>query len=125
MATAKRHDRVTVGKGPLSPTTRPTQELFEPNWNEIHMEIRRKGVTLQLLWMEYKKQHPYGYQHTRFCERYRPWKKNLQVTMRHEHRAGEKMVVDYGGPTARVIDPETGEIQEAQILVATLGASSY
>ncbi|MFB5191049.1 IS21 family transposase [Alicyclobacillus fastidiosus] len=106
------------------PQGRP-KNCFEPNWNEIHMEMRKKGVTLQLLWMEYKEQHPDGYQHTQFCERYRLWKKSLQVTMRHEHRAGEKMFVDYAGPTARVIDPETGEIQEAQIFVATLGASSY
>lgn len=101
------------------------KNCFEPDWNEVHMEMRKKGVTLQLLWMEYKEQHPDGYQHTQFNERYRMWKKTLQVTMRHEHKAGEKLFVDYAGPTARVIDPETGEIKEAQIFVATLGASSY
>lgn len=106
------------------PQGRP-KNCFEPNWNEIHMEMRKKGVTLQLLWMEYKEQHPDGYQHTQFSERYRLWKKTLQATMRHEHKAGEKLFVDYAGPTARVIDPETGEIKEAQIFVATLGASSY
>jgi transposase len=106
------------------PQGRP-KNCEEPNWVRIHKELRQKGVTLQLLWMEYKEQHQDGYQYSQFCERYGKWKKSLQVTMRHEHRAGEKIFVDYAGPTVRIIDPETGEIKEAQVFVATLGASSY
>ena len=106
------------------PLGRP-KNCFEPAWNQIHLEMKRKGVTLQLLWMEYKEQHTDGYQYSQFCERYRVWKKQLQISMRQEHRAGEKLFVDYAGPTIRVINRETGEIQRAQIFVAVLGASSY
>lgn len=97
----------------------------EPNWSYIHKEYRKKGVTLQLLWEEYKAEHSAGYQYSQFCERYRRWKKTLHVSMRGEHRAGEKMFVDYAGPTVSYIDRETGEILQAQIFVAVLGASSY
>jgi transposase len=97
----------------------------EPNWSYIHKEYRKKGVTLQLLWEEYKAERSDGYQYSQFCERYRRWKKTLQVSMRGEHRAGEKMFVDYAGPTVPYIDRETGEILQAQIFVAVLGASSY
>lgn len=97
----------------------------EPDWNYIHKEYRKKGVTLQLLWEEYKAEHLDGYQYSQFCERYRQWKKSLQLSMRGEHRAGEKMFVDYAGPTVPYVDAETGEILQAQIFVAVLGASSY
>ena len=106
------------------PLGRP-KNCFEPEWNHIHQELKRKGVTLQLLWMEYKEQHQDGYQYSQFCDRYRVWKKQLQISMRHEHRAGEKMFVDYSGPTLPVIDRETGEVQQAQVFVAVLGASNY
>lgn len=101
------------------------KNCFEPQWSQIHVELRRKGVTLQLLWIEYKEQYQDGYQYSQFCERYRVWKKQIQITMRHEHRAGEKMFVDYAGPTIPVVDRETGEVQHAQIFVAVLGASNY
>lgn len=97
----------------------------EPNWVEIHKELRRKGVTLQLLWVEYKSIHPEGLQYSQFCARYRQWTKTLHLSMRQEHHAGEKVFVDYAGETVRIIDRETGEIREAQIFVAVLGASSY
>lgn len=97
----------------------------EPNWNQIYQESKRKGVTLQLLWMEYKAEDPDGYQYSQFCELFSQWKKTLQLSLRQEHRAGEKMFVDYAGPTIRVIDQETGEIKEAQLFVVVLGASSY
>lgn len=101
------------------------KNCFEPPWNQIHQELRRKGVTLRLLWMEYKEQYPDGYQYSQFCERYRVWKKRLQISMRHEHHAGEKTFVDYAGPILSVVDRETGEIQHAQVFVAVLGASNY
>jgi transposase len=80
---------------------------------------------LQLLWLEYKNQHPEGYQYSQFCERFNQWKKTLQLSLRQEHKAGEKLFIDYAGPTMSVIDVETGEIKEAQLFVATLGASNY
>jgi transposase len=96
-----------------------------PNWNHIYQESKRKGVTLQLLWMEYKEENPDGYQYSQFCELFSQWKKTLQLSLRQEHRAGEKVFVDYAGPTVRVIDRETGEIKEVQLFVVALGASSY
>ncbi len=96
-----------------------------PDWADVHRELRRKGVTLQLLWFEYKERHPDGYQYTQFVERYRRWARQLDVVMRHEHRAGEKLFVDYPGQTLPITDPETGQISPAQLFVAVLGASSY
>jgi transposase len=103
----------------------PTKARPLPDWAEVHRELRRKGVTLQLLWMEYRERHPDGYAYTQFCELYRRWRRHLSVVMRHHHRAGEKLFVDYPGQTVPVIDPATGEIAAAEIFVAVLGASSY
>ena len=96
-----------------------------PNWPVLHRELRRPGVTLSLLWEEYRAVHPTGYGYSRFCGLYRAWKGGLSPTMRQNHVAGEKMFVDYAGATLEVIDGLTGEVQSAQIFVATLGASSY
>lgn len=78
-----------------------------------------------LLWQEYKAAHPDGYQYSRFCELYRSWQGKLDLVMRQDHRAGEKLFVDYAGQTAEVTCPDTGEVREAQIFVAVLGASNY
>lgn len=96
-----------------------------PDWEEVHRELRRKGVTRALLHEEYKAQHPDGYGYTRFCQLYRAWKSELDLVMRQEHAPGEKLFVDYAGQTMPVTDPETGEVSQAQIFVATLGASNY
>lgn len=80
----------------------------EPDWNAIHKEYRKKGVTLQLLWEEYKAEHRDGYQYSQFCVRYRQWKKTMQLSMRGEHLAGEKIFVDYAGRTVPYVDIETG-----------------
>ncbi len=105
---------------PASGTSRPL-----PTWSEVHQELRRKGVTLALLWQEYKATHPEGLQYSRFCEQYRAWAAKLDVVMRQEHRAGERMFIDYPGQTASVVDPETCELRQAQVFAAVLGASSY
>jgi transposase len=97
-----------------------------PDFAELHQELRRKGVTLQLLWEEYAEAHPvehYSYPH--FCLLYRQWRQSLSPTMRQTHIPGDKMFVDYCGPTIPVIDPLTGEVRDAQIFVAVLGASNY
>ena len=96
-----------------------------PDWAEVHAERKRPGVTLHLLWFEYKAVHPDGYQYTQFCEYYHRWRKRLDPVMRQVHKAGEKVFVDYAGQTMSVVDPETGEVREAQIFVGTLGASNY
>jgi len=98
----------------------------QPDWSHIHQELRRPGVTLQLLWEEYKARFPeHGYQYSRFCDLYREWARRVDVTMRHVHRAGERLFVDYAGDTVPVVDGETGEVRRAQIFVAVLGASNY
>lgn len=96
-----------------------------PEWATVQKELRRKGVTLQLLWLEYKAVHPDGYQYTQFATLYRRWKQSLDLVLRQEHKAGEKAFVDYAGQTIPVVDPRTGEIREAQLFVGVLGASNY
>jgi transposase len=96
-----------------------------PDWPTVHRELRRKGMTLQLLHMEYKERQPDGYQYTQFCRHYRAWQRHLDVVMRQEHRAGEKLFVDFAGQTIPITDPATGEITQAQLFVAVLGASNY
>ena len=93
-----------------------------PDYARIHQELRRKGVTLTLLWQEYVEAHPGGktYRHTQFCERYHAWAKSLKRSMRQTHKAGEKLFVDYAGPTIAVADGG-----RAHVFVAALGASSY
>ncbi len=86
---------------------------------------RRPGVTLMLLWQEYRERHPEGFGYSRFCARYEDWSGSLDVVMRQSHRAGEKLFVDYAGHTAEVVDRRRGEIRTAQIVVAVLGASNY
>jgi transposase len=103
----------------------PTAARPLPDWAAIHRELRRKGVTLTLLWHEYRAVHPDGFGYSWFCERYVAWAGQLDVVMRQEHRAGEKLFVDYAGQTVEVVDRRTGEIRQAQIFVAVLGASSY
>ena len=105
---------------PPSNTSRPL-----PKWSEVHRELRRKSVTLSLLWEEYKALHPEGLQYSWFCDQYRAWAAKLDLVMRQEHRAGEKLFVDYAGQTVGVVDRGTGEVRDAQVFVAVLGASSY
>jgi transposase len=98
----------------------------EPDWALIHRELKRKHVTLSILWDEYIEQHPGGYRYSRFCELYGGWARKLSVTMRQTHLGGDKLFVDYAGDTVPVvIDRLTGETRAAQIFVAVLGASSF
>ena len=96
-----------------------------PDWNEVARELGRKGVTLFLLWHEYKQSHPLGYQYRRFCDLYHEWAGRRSVWMRQDHKAGERMFVDYAGGMVAVVDRETGATRQAQVFVAVLGASSY
>ena len=97
----------------------------QADWPAIHRELKRPGVTLQLVWEEHRAAHPEGYGYSRFCELFRAWEGRLSPTMRQTHVAGEKLFVDYAGTTLDVIDGTTGEVLTAQLFVAALGASSY
>lgn len=97
-----------------------------PDWEYVHRELRKKGVTKILLWQEYRETCPDGYQLTQFYELYNRWRGKLDLVMRQEHRAGEKLFVDYAGQTVPIVDRRTGEILfDAQIFVAAMGASNY
>jgi transposase len=100
------------------------RQRMEPVWAEVHREMRRKGVTLQLLWIEYKQRVPDGYQYTQFVHRYRQWATHLDVVLRQDHRAGEKLFVDFAGQTLPITDPTTGLVTPAELFVAVLGAST-
>ena len=97
----------------------------QPDWAHVHTELRRKGVTLSLLWEEYRAVHPDGYGYSRYCELYRRWEGRLSPVMRQHHVAGDRLFVDYAGATLEVACPKTGEIRAAQIFIATLGTSNY
>src|SRR6266404_429135 len=98
----------------------------EPDWAAVHRELKRKHVTLQILWDEYIERHPEGYRYSRFCELYRGWAARLSVTMRQSHAGGDKLFVDYAGDTVPVIiDRLSGKTRPAQIFVAVLGASNF
>lgn len=107
------------------PVSLPAEQRALPEWPSVHRELKRKGVTLQLLWDEYKAANPEGYQYSWFCEHYRDWLGKVDVVMRQDHRAGEKLFVDYAGLTVPLIDRASGEVTDAQIFVAVLGASNY
>jgi transposase len=97
----------------------------QPDCPYIHIELKKKGVTLELLWHEYKAANPDGYQQTQFCNIYRSWRKTLGIVMRQEHRAGQKAFSDFAGKTLPITDPGTGEITQAHLFVCALGASSF
>jgi transposase len=105
---------------PASGVKRP-----EPEWAAVHRQLGRCGVTLDLLWQEYRELRADGYQYSAFCEHYRAFAHALPVTLRQSHAPGERLFVDYSGQTVPVIDPGTGEERQAQVFVAVLGASSY
>lgn len=104
----------------IGPLQRP-----EPDWRWVHTQLRHKGVTLQLLWEEYRETSPDGYGYSAFCEHYRHFAKTTDRVMRHVHRAGEELFLDYAGETVPVSDPRTGDVRPVQIFVAVLGASNY
>lgn len=112
----------------LFPTQKATgqRRFTEPDYPNVNQELKHKGVTKLLLWQEYRLQHPDdGYGYAQFCHRYNEWQGCQQRSMRQVHRAGEKLFIDYCGPTMDIVNPDTGEVKTAQIFVAVLGASNY
>lgn len=118
-------DEATLERRLFPPQEPSSVKRPEPEWQTVHNELRRKGVTLELLWQEYKAEQPDGYQYSAFCDHYRRWRHKLSLSMRQTHTPGEKLFLDYAGQTVGVIDGSTGEVKPAQIFVAVLGASNY
>jgi len=110
----------------LFPSEPPkTSDRPFPVMAELRQELQTKGVTLMLLWQEYKERNPEGYQYSQFCEHYRRWTKTLDLSLRQEYLAGEKMFIDFAGKTIPITNRYTGQITGAEIFVAVLGASNY
>lgn len=99
-------------------------DAHEPNWSRVCAELKRRHVTLQLLWFEYRGEHPDGYSYSWYCERYSAWLSKADPVMRQRHVFGEKLFVDWAGDTVDVIDTVTGEVTHAHLFVAVLGASN-
>ena len=112
--------------GQNEPTTRAPIDF---NW--VHIELRRAGVTRQLLWTEYQEAVASGpsgwrpYQYSQFCDLYEEHRAKVQPSMRQVHRAGEKAFIDYSGKRPRIVDATTGEVTEVELFVMVLGASNY
>lgn len=105
----------------LSPRLKTLYEFFP----SVERELKKTGVTKQLMWEEYIKKYPDGLRSTQFCERYLLWSKKVNPVMHMNHKAGDKMFIDYAGKTLQLTDKESGEIKELQFFVAILGASQY
>jgi transposase len=103
----------------------PVPERPEPDWATVHQELRHPGVTLFLVWQEYRAVYPQGYQYSRFCDLYRRFARKLHPSMRQIHRAGEKIFVDFSGQKPHIVDRKTGEVIEVELFVGALGASGY
>jgi transposase len=126
-ATAAALDEAAIAAW-LSPASVPLpSHRVMPDWTVVHRELRRKGVTVQLLWEEYVAANADAatYRYTQFCHLYQGYAAGLKRSMRQTHRAGEKLFIDYAGQTVPVIDRGTGEIRQAHLFVAVLGASNY
>jgi len=108
---------------PPRPASGPPQRTLDLPY--IHRELKRKHVTLQLLWEEYRGREPKGYGYSQYCQLYGRWARTLSPSLRQEHRAGEKLFVDYSGDTVSIVDPHTGEVTQAHLFVAVLGCSNY
>jgi transposase len=97
-----------------------------PDFAALHEQRQRHPhLTLQLLWEEYRQANPDGYRYSRFCELYRRWQRQRDVVLRQEHKAGEKLFVDWAGATIPLYDPQGGPPQAAHLFVAVMGLSSY
>jgi transposase len=104
--------------------TQGQRRRAEPDWAALARELKRPGVTMTILWEEYREVHSEGYGYSRFCDLLRGFERRLTPVMRQHHVAGEKAFVDYSGKRIGIADPTTGEIREAEIFVGVLGASN-
>jgi transposase len=104
---------------PLSPKLQALFSLFPA----MDKELKRKGITRLLLWEEYRRKHPDGYGLSQFKNYFAGWKAQVNPSMRIEHKAGDKLYVDFAGDKLSIVDKQTGEIQQVEVFVAILGAS--
>jgi transposase len=109
----------------LYPPQKSKKSPPEPDMEYVFYEMKKKHVTLMLLWEEYKEKHPDGIMYTQFCERYRKFKKDNKISLRKEHKAGKEMEVDWAGGTLTYVDTHTGKSKPAYLFVAVLPASNY
>jgi transposase len=109
----------------LYPKSLAASHKPEPDYKQVHLEFAKKGVTLELLWQEYRQQYPEGYGYSQFCDLYGKWRSKLDISMRQTHVPGEKLFVDFAGQTVEIIDPETGEVRPCPVFVAAMGFSSF
>ena len=114
-----------VLEGQLFRRAAPAHDRARPDCAYIHRELKRDGVTLQLLWEEYALVHPQGYRRTQFCALYQQWARRLRPSMRQVHRAGEKTFLDFSGKRPTLIDDRTGASRRVELFVAVLGASRF
>jgi transposase len=106
---------------PITPQPRPGIDFAQ-----LHTQLQtHKHLTLQILWEEYREANPEGYGYSRFCELYQRWNRTRDVVLRHDHKPGEKMFVDWAGDAVSIYDRESGDVTPASIFVAVLGASTY
>jgi hypothetical protein len=98
--------------GRLYPKTPPLVVRPEPDCAAVHLEMRRPGVTLALLHVEFLGEHPDGLRYTAFCDRYREWQKRRSPVMRQTHIAGDKLFIDYAGMKAKLVDPTTRAVSD-------------
>jgi transposase len=117
-------DDVTLEQRLYGEPVKAESERVRPDPVYLHAELKKPGVTLELLHLEYLEKHRTGYRYTAFCEVYRDWLRRRGLWMRQSHKAGEKTFVDYSGVKPRYIDPRSGEVIEAELFVAVLGASN-
>jgi len=110
---------------PSQPGRPASKDRPLPDFSEWHDELRSKGMTVGLLWEQYKQDNPDGFNYSYICEQYRLWQKKIDVVMKQHHNAGEKLFSDFAGSKLAVTDPSTGEVLLAHLFVAALGASSY
>ncbi|NQZ11843.1 MAG: IS21 family transposase [Algicola sp.] len=104
----------------------PRTAIPLPNWPDFYRQLKQKGVTKQLLWQEYLERNPDNhYSYPQLCRIYKEWLSRQQPSMRQTHLLGEKLFVDYCGPTMPIVNPDTGEFRGAQVFVAVMGGSNY
>ena len=109
----------------LFPTVQKQRGKIKPDFAKMNCELKKKHLTRQLLWEEYKQAHPEGMGYSQFCYHFKQWQKKLHISMRQNHKAGEKLFIDYSGLKVEITDRNSGEKRKVDIFVATLGASGY
>ena len=116
-------EKLFIEKPPPDPTKKLAElHSFFPYAEKM---LKKTGVTKTILWQEYITLHPDGYRSSMFCERFNRWSMRTNPVMHINHKAGDKVYVDYAGKTLEVVDKETGEVTDVQFFVAVLGASQY